>query len=61
MTRKANPKLGVLGPCGFLDLLRHGRCFPFVFFLSFGFWGFFYEGKMSGIFMDERFRENALL
>ena len=41
MTRKANPKLGVLGPCGFLDLLRHGRCFPFVFFLPFGFFGIF--------------------
>lgn len=30
--------------------------FAFVFFI---FFGFYYEGKMSGTFMDEQFRENA--
>ena len=27
---------------------------------SFGFFGFFYEGKLSNTFMDGRFRENAV-
>lgn len=65
MTRKVNPKLRFLGLLGFLGLAGFwtysamGAVFPFVFFLFFGFLGFFYEGKMSGIFMDERFRENV--
>lgn len=61
ITRKINPKLGCLGVLGFLGFAGFwtysvdGTVFPFAFFL---FFGFYYEGKMSGIFMDERFREN---
>jgi len=64
-TRKLNPKLGLLGLLGFLGFLgfwsypARGDVTPFAFFLFFGLFGFFYEGKMSGTFMDERFRENA--
>lgn len=66
ITRKLEPKLGILGVLGFLGLTGfwtypiNGSVFPFAFFLFFGFFGFYYEGKMSGTFMDERFRENAV-
>lgn len=65
VTRKLNPKLGLLGLLGFLGFagfpayLKTGDVSPFIFFVFFGFFGFYYEGKMSGTFMDERFRENA--
>lgn len=64
ITRKINPKLGCLGVLGFLGFAGFwtysvdGTVFPFAFFLFSGFFGFYYEGKMSGTFMDERFREN---
>lgn len=64
-TRSLNPGLGFLGLLGFLGFTGFwtysvdGSMFPFVFFMFFGFLGFYYEGKMSGTFMDERFRENA--
>ena len=51
-TRKLNPQLGFLG---FLDLDLPGSWIRFIFF---GFFGFFYEGKMSDTLMDERFQEN---
>ena len=65
ITRRINPRLGLLGLLGFLGFVGFwtypatGDVSPFVFFLFFGFFGFFYEGRMSGTFMDERFRENA--
>lgn len=61
VTRRINPKLGGLGVLGFLGFAgfwtypMDGTIFPFAFFL---FFGFYYEGKMSGTFMDERFCEN---
>ena len=55
-TRKLNPKLGFLGFFGFLGFLDlPGSWLRFLFF---GFFVFFYEGKMSDTLMDERFREN---
>lgn len=65
VTRKLNPKLGILGLLGFMGFLgfpafrASGDVSAFVFFAFFGFFGFYYEGKMSGTFMDEMFRENA--
>lgn len=65
ITRKLSPKLGFLGLFGFLGFAgiwtfqTDGSVFPFLFFVFFGFFGFFFESKMSGTFMDERFRENA--
>ncbi len=64
-TRKLNPKLGLLGLLGVLGFggfwtySISGIVFPFLFFIFFGLFGFYFEGKMSGTFMDERFRENA--
>lgn len=64
-TRKLNPKLGLLGLLGFLGFggfwtySVNGTVFPFLFFTFLGFFGFYFEGKMSGTFMDERFRENT--
>lgn len=64
-TRRIDPRLGLLGFLGFLGFTGFwtyrvdGSVFPFVFFLFFGFFGFYYESKLSGTFMDERFRENA--
>lgn len=65
-TRSLNPKLGFLGLLGFLGFAGfwsypvHQDVTPFVFFLFFGLFGFFYEGKLSNTFMDERFLENRL-
>ena len=64
IARKINPKLGCLGVLGFLGFAGFwtysvdGTIFPFAFFLFPGFFGYYYEGKMSGTFMDERFCEN---
>ena len=64
-TRKISPKLGFLGFLGFMGFMgfwtysTDGRIFPFMDFMFLGFFGFFYEGKMSGTFMDERFKENV--
>ncbi len=64
MTRMVDPRLGYLGFLGFFGLTgfwtyaQNGTIFPFVFFVFFGFFGFVYEGRLSGTFMDERFREN---
>ena len=66
ITRELHPKMGFLALLGFLGFggfwsyQVDGSVFPFVFFLFFGFAGFFFEGKMSGTFMDERFKENAI-
>ncbi|MDO4338470.1 MAG: DUF3796 domain-containing protein [Eubacteriales bacterium] len=65
-TRTINPKLGFLGFFGFFGFLGFWTysvdktIFPFVFFMFFGFSGFFYEGKMSNTFMDERYKENKI-
>ena len=64
MTRKLNPKLGLLGFLGFAGFLGFWTysidktIFPFCFFIFFGFFGFFFEGKMSNTLKDERFNEN---
>lgn len=64
VTRKMNPKLECLGALGFLGFAGFwtysvdGTVSPFAFFLFFVFFDFYYEGRISGIFMDERFREN---
>lgn len=66
VTRKINPKRGLLGFCGFFGFMGFWTygvnkiVFPFVFFLFFGFFGFFYEGKMSNTLKDERYRENQM-
>lgn len=63
-TRKLNPKLGFLGFFGLLGFggfwtyQVNGSVFPFCSFLFLGFFGFFFEGKLSNVLMDERFREN---
>lgn len=63
-TRMVDPRLGYLGFLGLFGFLgfwtyaQDGTIFPFVFFIFFGFFGFAYEGRLSGTFMDERFREN---
>ncbi|MEG1012062.1 MAG: DUF3796 domain-containing protein [Ruthenibacterium sp.] len=68
-TRKISPKLGLLGFLGFLGLIGFlpwflkvtdvfAVPFPFFFFSFFAFFGFYYEGKMSGTFIDERFQAN---
>lgn len=62
-TRKLNPKLGFLGVLGFAGFLgiwsyqAGNEVFPFIFF---GFFGFFFEGKMSNTLMDERYVENRM-
>lgn len=64
--RAVDPKLGLLGFLGCLGFLgfwtyrADGSIFPFVFSLFFGFFGFFFEGKLSGTLMDERYKENQL-
>lgn len=50
--------MGFLGFWGFWTYHTDGRVAPFVFFMFFGLFGFFYEGKMSNTFMDERYKEN---
>lgn len=66
VTRKIDPRLGLLGFSGLLGFLgfwtyRFDKSiFPFAFFMFFGFFSFFYEGKMSDTFMDERYKENKL-
>ena len=51
--------LGFLGFGGFWSYSANGEVSAFLFFLFFGFFGFFHEGKLSGTFMDERFREET--
>ena len=36
----------------------HREIFPFTFFIFFGFFSFFFEGKLSHILEDELFQEN---
>lgn len=63
-TRKVSPWLGLTGFAGFFGFMGFWTysvdksIFPFAFFIFLGFFGFFYEGKMSNTFMDERFEEN---
>ena len=65
-TRRVDPRLGWLGLLGFLGFggfWTYGfnkTVFPVLFFLFFGSFGFFYEGRLSHTFMDERFRENQM-
>ncbi|MCI8869022.1 MAG: DUF3796 domain-containing protein [Lawsonibacter sp.] len=65
VTRKVDPRLGLLGFAGFLGFLGFwtyrldGTVTPFLFFVFFGFFGFYYDGKVSGTFMDERYLENT--
>lgn len=64
-TRMISPLLGLLGFFGFLGFLGFytyhldKNISPFFSFVFLGFFGFFYEGKMSGILMDERYKENV--
>lgn len=46
-----------MGFAGFFTYSADISVFPFSFFL---FFGYYYEGRMSGTFMDERFRENMV-
>ena len=48
---------GLLGLLGFWVYPQTGEVFPFAFFLFLGFFGFFFEGKMSHTLMDERYTE----
>lgn len=65
-TKKINPMLGLLGFGGLIGVAgfpvynRTGMTFPFLFFALFGMFGFFYEGKMSKTFMDERYMEDRM-
>lgn len=65
IARKTDPRLGLLGFAGFLGFLGFwtyrldGTVTPFAFFVFFGFFGLYYDGKMSGVLMDERYRENS--
>ncbi len=65
-TKAVNPKLGFLGFFGFAGFLGFWTysidktIFPFVFFMFLGYFGFFFEGKMSHTFMDERYKENRM-
>ena len=43
-----------------LDLPRRPDHFPLRVFVFFGFFGFFYEGKMSNTLLDERYKENKM-
>lgn len=43
-----------------LDLPRRPDHFPLRVFVFFGFFGFFYEGKMSNTLIDERYKENKM-
>ena len=64
-----HPFLGILGLLGFLGFLGfvpisyngEAATYPtfFFFFNFFGCFGFYYKGKMSGTFVDERFKFNA--
>ena len=53
-TRGLNPIFGFLGFLGFTAFIG-GSWSRFVFL---GFFGFFYESKMSDTLIDERYREN---
>ena len=62
-TRKLNPLMGGLGFLGFLGCLGfldlgNEIPFAFIFFAFFAFFGFYFESKMSGILMDERYLYN---
>lgn len=68
-TRSISPKwglfgfLGLLGFVGFVPQNIGGQAaapFPCLFFCFFGFFGLYYEGKMSHTLMDERYKMNAL-
>ncbi|RGS69247.1 DUF3796 domain-containing protein [Dorea formicigenerans] len=43
---------------GFWTYYKFGEIFPFAFFIFFGFFSFFFEGKLSHILEDELFQEN---
>lgn len=66
VTRTINPKLGLFGLFGFAGFLgfwtypANGDISPFVFFLFFAFFAFYYEGKMSGTLIDERYKDNQI-
>ena len=63
-TWRLPPALGLAGFAGFAGFLgfwtysRDGVIFPFIFFACFGFFGFFYEGKLSHTLEDEMFAQN---
>ena len=64
-TRKISPWLGLLGFLGSLGFLGFwtyrldGTVTPCCLFMFFGFFGFFFEGKLSNTLMDERYQENV--
>lgn len=63
-TRNINPKLGLLGFLGlsgifgFWTYKNYNETFPFMFFVFFAFFSFYFEGKMSGTLIDERYLHN---
>jgi len=67
-TSRVRPALGILGLLGFLGLFGfmpmtyNGETATYpTFFFGFGFFGWaglYYQGKMSGTFIDERFKFN---
>ena len=56
-TRTVNAKLGFLGFWTYrVDL----TIFPFGFIVFIGFFGIFYEGKMSNTLIDERYKDSKM-
>lgn len=61
ITRKISPWLGLLGFMGILGPICYKLTndpTALIFIAFFGFFGFYFEGKMSGTLMDERFKYN---
>lgn len=62
-TRKISPLLCILGVLGIIGPIAYyftGETYTLGFMLFFGFFSFYFEGKMSNQLIDERFRENSM-
>lgn len=62
-TRKVSPLLCILGVLGVVGPIAYyftGETYTLGFMLFFGFFSFFFEGKMSNQLIDERFKENSM-
>ncbi|OON91460.1 MAG: hypothetical protein ATN34_03865 [Epulopiscium sp. Nele67-Bin002] len=65
-TPKINPLMGLFGFFGFAGFLplifdaHQPSPFHLIFFVFFGFFRFYYDGKMSNILIDERYMANHL-
>ncbi|MBO0412905.1 DUF3796 domain-containing protein [Enterococcus hulanensis] len=63
-TRRIHPMLGLSGFAGFLGLIgfwtyqEFGIIYPCFAFVFFGFFGFYFEGKLSDTLKDELYEEN---